>query len=83
MYHPSRRRLKLVNGVKPQVAISARVKMLPYELTQYHYPQPKSADRPIAEAPIDKDNHAISAWYRLEAYLKNPPAARSSNVRVM
>jgi hypothetical protein len=78
-----RRRLKLVRGVEPQLAISARVKMLPYELTQYHYPQPKAEDRPIAETPIDKDNHTISAWYRLEAYLKHPQSARGSTARIM
>lgn len=77
-----RRRLKLVNGTTPQVEISGAVRMLPYELTQYHYP-PLKGDRPVSEKPIDKDNHAISAWYRLESYISSPGKPVSGLAPVM
>ena len=78
-----RRRLKITPGVAPRVAISSAVKMLPYEMTQYHYPTPKGSDRPVTEKPVDKDNHGISAWYRLESFLQSPGKAQSGTAPIM
>lgn len=78
-----RRRMKVAAGVAPRLIISSRVKWLPYELTQYRYPTAKRADRPTSEKPVDKDNHAVSSWYRFESYLEGPPLARSSPERYM
>jgi hypothetical protein len=78
-----RRRLKLEVGKAQFLGLSNRVSWLPYELTQYRYPQRKGEDRPVTEKPIDKDNHAISAWYRLEEFLAGPPKAKSDSMRIM
>jgi len=72
-----RRRLKLTAGAPPKMIMSSRVQWLPWELTQYRYPKKRGETRPSSEKPLDKDNHAVSAWYRLEAWLAKPMKARS------
>lgn len=78
-----RRRLKLTTGGPPKLVISSRVHWFPWELTQYRYPQRKGEERPSSEKPVDKDNHAVSAWYRFEAWLKRPMKARSGAAEIM
>jgi len=76
-----RRRLKLSPSAPPDLLISNRLTWLPWECTQYRYPIRRGEDRPSSEKPLDKDNHAISAWYRLEAYLNKPAKATSRTDR--
>lgn len=78
-----RRRLKLTPGAPPRVVISGAVKMLAYELTQYRYPETKGDSRPVTEKPIDKHNHSISSWYRLESFLEAPRKPVSGQAPVM
>lgn len=76
-----RRRLKLRPDKQPDLIMSNRLTWFPWELTQYRYKIPKGEQRPSSEKPLDKDNHAISAWYRLEAYLSKPAKATSRTDR--
>ena len=78
-----RRRLKLTPGRPARIVMSARVRHLPYELTQYRYPEKRREDKPITEKPVDKDNHAISAWYRFEGWIMAPAKATSGHAEIM
>lgn len=72
-----RRRLKIRKGKPPRIVMSSVLKWLPWELTQYHYPESRLSDRAEAEKPVDKDNHLISAWYRWEAWKRGKPLLKT------
>ncbi len=78
-----RRRLKISTGKPAKLIISSRLTWFPWECTQYRYPKRKGEERPSSEKPLDKDNHSISSWYRLEAWLKAPAKAKSGRADIM
>lgn len=61
-----RRRLKLKDG-RPRFIMSRSCQWTAFEFSQWHWAQKKADIRPSSEKPVDKDNHAMSAWYRYEA----------------
>lgn len=78
-----RRRLKIAVGKPPRAIISSRCTWFPYEFTQYRFPVRRGEERPSTEKPLDKDNHAISGWYRFEAWLNRPGKMKSGDTRFM
>jgi hypothetical protein len=72
-----RRRLKILKNKPPRAVMSSGLKWLPWEITQYHYPESRLSDRAESEKPVDKDNHLISAWYRWEAWKLGKPLLKS------
>jgi hypothetical protein len=73
--------LKIPRGARPRTLVSAGVKWLPWEMANYHYRE-QAEGRPISEKPVDKYNHAISAFYRwLSQFRTSGKARRGSDPR--
>jgi len=68
--------LKIPRNGRPRTIVGAGVINFPLEMNSYHYPDGSDA-RTIAEAPVDKYNHAISAFYRYLVQFRPGAKARA------